>query len=133
MQLDQRFDCVGFLYDYLRRTPPGNALSTALSEALKRFTNLSSVFFTPVSFRCYVFTDLLRILTVSPVLRNITVNTSCMGDDREEWLSQLTGLNSLTLYDPTRAILQLLPDWLGRLSSTIQSLHLKVSFPFLNG
>lgn len=42
-------------------------------------------------------------------------------------LSQIVGLESLTVVDPNRAILDLLPNWLSRLSGTLRELHLLVS------
>ncbi|KAF8890708.1 hypothetical protein BD779DRAFT_1610777 [Infundibulicybe gibba] len=36
----------------------------------------------------------------------------------------MTGLDSLTIHDPSRAVLWLLPEWLGRLSDSLTRLHL---------
>lgn len=96
------------------------------------FTKLSSISFTPAA--CYedLFTESLRTLNTSPALQRLSVNATCMGGDRDALLSQITGLESLTLHDPTRATLQLLPDWLRRLSTTLKNLHLEVSFRILS-
>lgn len=62
-----------------------------------------------------------------PQLRELTVNSSCTDEVRAPILVQINELQKLTLRDPSRAILQILPDWLGRLSKSLTELHLRVS------
>lgn len=70
--------------------------------------------------------------TVLPQLLNcthfsdLTVGRACCDEDVSPLLTQLSGLNALTIHDPTRAILQLLPDWLIRLQGTLSRLALQV-------
>ncbi|KAK1230717.1 hypothetical protein PQX77_006167 [Marasmius sp. AFHP31] len=45
--------------------------------------------------------------------------------NKAELAASISGLTKLTLHDPYRKILQLLPDWLNRLSRTLVELHLK--------
>jgi len=52
-----------------------------------------------------------------------------MDDARAPILAEISGLRKLTLCDPTRAILHILPDWLDRLSNSLTELHLKVDIP----
>jgi hypothetical protein len=74
-----------------------------------------------------LFVEPLRLLKNSPDLLNLTVNAASSDTLSAPILSQIVGLGSLTLVDPNRAILDLLPDWLSRLSGTLQELHLLVS------
>jgi hypothetical protein len=43
-------------------------------------------------------------------------------------LVTISGLRELELSEPTEIILNLLPEWLGRLSKSLVALHLTVSF-----
>lgn len=66
----------------------------------------------------------------SPHLRELVVNTSCTNENNAPILTQITGLSKLSIHSPTRAILDLLPDWLRRLSDSLTELHLTVrTFP----
>lgn len=46
-------------------------------------------------------------------------------------ITQIRGLKRLELHGPTRAILELLPEWLNHLSETLKEVHLKVNLQFL--
>lgn len=72
---------------------------------------------------------ILRALQNTRTLKEITMkfNSGFAGEPVAEILVRLQGLTAVTLIDPSRAILQLLPDWLGRLSSTLKSLNMLVS------
>ena len=74
-----------------------------------------------------LFVEPLRLLRSSPDLRTLEVNAACTGRASAPVLSEIVGLGSLTLIDPGREILNLLPDWLSRLSDTLRELHLLVS------
>ena len=73
------------------------------------------------------------IMESLPVVKNsihlskLAVNSSCMSDSIAPVLTEIKRLRNLTLYGPGRAILNLLPEWLERLSKTLTGLHLKVS------
>ena len=96
-------------------------------EAIKSFTNLRSVQFTPQTYHEDLFRESLIALRDLRSLTEITVNASCTDEAKASVLAELYGLKKLTLDSPSRAILQLLPDWLRRLSGTLQELHLKVN------
>ena len=96
-------------------------------EAIKSFINLRSVQFTPQTYHEDLFRESLVALRDLRSLTGIAVNASCTDDAKAPALVELCGLKKLTLYNPSRAILQLLPDWLRKLSGTLQELHLKVN------
>ena len=96
-------------------------------EAIKSFSNLRSVQFTPQTYHEDLFRDSLIALRDLRSLTEIAVNASCTDEAKASVLAELHGLKKLTLDNPSRAILQLLPDWLRRLSGTLQELHLKVN------
>ena len=77
-----------------------------------------------------LFVEPLRLLQNSPELRTLKVNTACIAGVSALVLSRIVGLRCLTVADPNRAILDLLPDWLSRLSGTLCELHLLVSASF---
>ncbi|KAF7760029.1 hypothetical protein Agabi119p4_11724 [Agaricus bisporus var. burnettii] len=129
------------------RPPPANNLSEIIFDAITQFKNLRVAIFTPITFHEDVFTDVLKYLggsipssvdnsdislplrreavDIPPVLQELVVNTSCTDEVRAPLLIQITGLSKLSIHSPTRAILQLLSDWLRRLSDTLTELHLK--------
>lgn len=98
-----------------------------LAEAIKSFINLRRVQFTPQTYHEDLFQESLIALRDLRALTEIAVNESCTDDAKAPVLVELCGLKKLTLNSPSRAILQLLPDWLRRLSGTLQELHLTVS------
>ncbi|XP_006455885.1 hypothetical protein AGABI2DRAFT_210518 [Agaricus bisporus var. bisporus H97] len=104
------------------RPPPANYLSEIILDAITQFKNLRVAIFTPITFHEDVFTDAVDI---PPILQELVVNTSCTDEVRAPLLIQITGLSKLSIHSPTRAILQLLSDWLRRLSDTLTELHLK--------
>jgi len=76
-----------------------------------------------------LFVEPLRLLRNSQDLRTLEVNAACTGSASALVLSEIVGLGTLTLIDPNRDILNLLPGWLSRLSGTLCELHLLVSLP----
>lgn len=74
-----------------------------------------------------LFVEPLRLLQNSPELRTLKVGAACTAGISAPVLSKIIGLRSLALVDPNRAILDLLPDWLSRLSGTLRKLYLLVS------
>jgi hypothetical protein len=109
------------------RPPPRNTLPETIANAIAKFVNLSRVIFAPLTFHEDLFAQTLRILPDLRSLTDLTVNQSCTSDLLVPKLVEVNGLKKLTLFNPGRAILQLLPDWLRRLSPTLTELHLKVS------
>lgn len=117
---------------YLSSRPqPLNSLSTVLVNAIRLFTNLSSIKLTPATYHDDVFIQPLTALTEVENLHDLTVNLSCMGEVTAPLLATIKGIQRLTLHGPGRSILNILPEWLGRLSRTLTGLHLKVNSHFL--
>lgn len=82
----------------------------------------------------------IKIIGAIPeTLEELSVNSISLTDDpptdagnetipiRSTVLTKIEGLRKLTLADPNRAVLQVLPDWLEKLSKSLVELHLKVS------
>lgn len=109
------------------RPPPLNTVEEAILSAIQTFKNLQTVALLPTTYHEDLFTRALVELKSCHLLADLRVNSSCMDDVRAPILAELARLARLTLCDPTRAILQLLLDWLERLSSSLRDLHLKVS------
>lgn len=109
------------------RPPPRNTLPETIANVIVKFVNLSRVTFAPVTFHENLFAQTLHIVPNLHSLTDLTVNQSCMGDGLVHKLVGVNGLKKLTLFNPGRAILELLPDWLRRLFPTLTELHLKVS------
>lgn len=110
----------------MRRTPI-NPLAKCLIAAIPMWRNLAAVTIIPTHAPEGLFTEPLRLLRGLPDLRTLKVNSACADALSAAALSRVVGLKSLTLVDPNRAILDLLPDWLSRLSNTLHQLHLLVS------
>lgn len=132
--------CRGVYTGYLS---PTDTLSTIILNAITNFENLRVAILTPTTFDEGVFTNVLKFFASSPSpdiststhapsphaprnLQELIVNTSCTDEERAPLLTQVTGLSKLSIHSPTRAILELLPDWLRRLSDSLTELHLKV-------
>ena len=96
-----------------------------LSAAIRAYINLRAITLVPQIFHPGVVTEVLRVLTGPhrPMLHKLTVNTSCTDPSI---LVEIQGLRELGLQDPTRAVLQLLPGWLARLSTMLVEFHLRV-------
>ncbi|KAF9546255.1 hypothetical protein CPC08DRAFT_379982, partial [Agrocybe pediades] len=107
------------------RPPPRNTLSEKIATALPTFTNLISVIFTPVTYHEDLFALSIPILHNLAYLTELTVNASCTDDDHAPAIVQISRLRKLALKSPGRTILNLLPEWLGRLSPNLIELHLQ--------
>ncbi|TFK37578.1 hypothetical protein BDQ12DRAFT_736111 [Crucibulum laeve] len=107
------------------RPPPRNTLPVTLTNSIRAFVNLNRIELTPIIYHEDTFTETLGVLKEAKSLHELAVNACCMDDLRAPLLAKIDGIEKLTLHDPTRAILQLLPDWLERLSNKIMELHLK--------
>ena len=108
------------------RPPPLNKLSSRLKELIQCWPNIQTVVLAPSQFHENVFTDVLPLLLELSALRHLTVNTSCTNESHAPLLAQLRNLESLTIQSPSRAVLQLLPEWLEALSPTLRRFHLMV-------
>ncbi|KAF8637140.1 hypothetical protein AX17_003044 [Amanita inopinata Kibby_2008] len=107
------------------RPPPLNSLPTTLSNAVQNFHKLRAITLTPALYHEDVFTQTLHALKNISTLTDLTVNSSCIDAPRAPLIVQIHGLDRLEMRDPTRAILDALPEWLDRLSGTLKGLHLK--------
>ena len=99
--------------------------------AMLSYTNITSVTLTPMVADPKLFTEALRALADRPSLSRLAVNCSYMGECNAHVLVKIGGLHELELKDPTGTILDLLPEWLGRLSKSLVALHLTVISSFL--
>ncbi|KAJ7682854.1 hypothetical protein B0H17DRAFT_1075127 [Mycena rosella] len=109
---------------YLSTRPmSSDPLQEALLTAVKAFESLRIVEILPETYNSELFTALLDEIKDRASLINLRVNSSCTDDARAPILAHIVGLRKLELKSSTRAILQLLPDWLGRLTS-LKELHL---------
>lgn len=111
------------------RRAPINPLANCLIAAIPSWRNLVALTIDPMQAPDGLFVGSLRLLRDSPDLRILRVNAACADGISAPVLSGIVRLRSLTLIDPNRAILDLLPDWLSRLSGTLRKLHLLVRTP----
>ncbi|KAF9526215.1 hypothetical protein CPB83DRAFT_940082 [Crepidotus variabilis] len=107
------------------RAPPRNTLPANITKALETFVNLRSVQFTPSTWNNQLFTTALPILPTLLFLDDLEVNASCLDEPNALSLSFISGLRRLSIWNPSRAILQLLPDRLDRLSVSLVDLALE--------
>ncbi|KAG5643186.1 hypothetical protein DXG03_001390 [Asterophora parasitica] len=107
------------------RIPPLYIFCDTLASAIEKFTNLSKITLCPSTFHETFLAKSLEILPSLTHLRDLTVNSSCMGSETVPLLVQINQLCKLTLHSPGRLILNALPEWLERLSPTLIGLHLK--------
>ncbi|KAJ7166587.1 hypothetical protein C8R46DRAFT_264096 [Mycena filopes] len=105
---------------YLPHPPPLKVILEIIPAALKTFENLRTAEIFPDS--DHPFTEILSGLEGRSSLVDLRVNSSCTDEASAPLLVKINGLRQLELQRPTRAILQLLPDWLGRLTS-LSALH----------
>lgn len=110
---------------YLSSRPSLDLLPEALLAAVQVFENLHTVEISPELYPNDLFPAILAQLRDRGSLVNLRVNSSCTDDETAPILAKIEGLRKLQLESPSRAILQLLPDWLGRLT-LLRELHLTV-------
>ncbi|KAF8174704.1 hypothetical protein K438DRAFT_1980165 [Mycena galopus ATCC 62051] len=126
--------CDGLLYSAsLPRNAPNvkilrikgypDSLSVTLLPAVKTFKNLQTVEIMPDKSHDDLFTPILAKFENLPSLVALHVNSACMDETNALLVSKIAGLRTLGLERPNRMILQLLLDWLGRLTS-LKELHL---------
>ncbi|KAJ7041145.1 hypothetical protein C8F04DRAFT_947579 [Mycena alexandri] len=105
---------------YLPHPPSLKAILEVIPAAIKTFETLQTVEIFPDS--DHPFTEILTELESQPSLVNLRVNSACTDEASAPLLAKIEGLRQLELQRPTRAILQLFSDWLGRLAS-LEELH----------
>ena len=96
--------------------------------AVKSYADITSVTLTPMAFNPGIFTGVLHALGDRPFLSRLTVNQCCMEEPNAHVLAKIGELRELELFSPNQTILNLLPEWLGRLSKSLVALHLTVNF-----
>ncbi|CAL1696514.1 unnamed protein product [Somion occarium] len=112
----------GYLED---RPPPINTFPDLLCHALGQWTNLRSFTFAPLEYPDVLITQTLDSLPLCDSLRSLTVGSPCCSEDAAPLLVQVESLESLTIENPSRAILNIMPDWLNRLSGTLTTLRFR--------
>ena len=70
-----------------------------------------------------LFTEALRALADRPSLSRLAVNRCCTEEPNAHVLVKIGGLRELELSEPDQIILDLLPEWLGRMSESLVALH----------
>ncbi|KAI0640962.1 hypothetical protein C8Q79DRAFT_1004016 [Trametes meyenii] len=119
--LVRRFEVSGFLSS---RPPPINKFPAYVRSAVECWPNLQALVFSPQMYHESLFNDTLPLLPRLTLLKSLSVNTACTNESHVDVLVQVRGLEILTIQSPTRAILQLLPDWIGQLQNTLRILRL---------
>ncbi|KAJ6482952.1 hypothetical protein C8R47DRAFT_1133302 [Mycena vitilis] len=100
-----------------------DCLRETLLPSVKAFQNLQTLEILPDDNRDDLLTPILSELGSRSSIINLRVNSSCMDETNAPILVNYGGLVQLGLERPSRTILQLLPDWLRRLTS-LKELHL---------
>ena len=108
------------------RPPPRNTTGTRILHAVQSYHNLNAVEISPTTFPEGIFAEILHALKTCSSLRCLTANSTYTDEAGSSAMVMIDGLRCLTIIDPTRAILNLLPDWLSRLSESLTELHLRV-------
>ena len=88
--------------------------------------NLQAVTLTPHKATGPALLQVIKALCDCPCLRAITVNEFCLHEDMVSDLTEVVGLEEITLLHPTRAAFMVLPSWLVKLQSTLLGLKLLV-------
>lgn len=105
-----------------------NSLETKLLAAIQSYPNLHVMEISPETAHPHIFNNVLTTLLTRPFLRQLTINSACIDEIGTSTLITIGNLEKLVLQDPSRAILNVLPCWLSRLSHSLTELHLKVCF-----
>lgn len=112
---------------YLSPRPlPSNHLSIYLQNAIPLWNNLHTVVFAPLQYHDELFSTVTPFLQGCHSLHCLVLNASCTQEAQIAGLIEIQKLEDLTILNPTRAILQRLPQWLRGLSDTLEEFHLKV-------
>ena len=100
-----------------------------LLAAIQAYKNLISLEISPKIYHPDIFLEILPSVALKTTLQELVVNSACATESSASMLVRIGHghLENLSLLDPTRAILNELPGWLGHLSSTLVGLHLKVT------
>ncbi|OCH86234.1 hypothetical protein OBBRIDRAFT_855495 [Obba rivulosa] len=100
-------------------------LATNILDGVRAYHNLHTIVFAPKQYDENLFTDIIPLLHSCASLQDLTVGPACTNALCTPALVQIENLERLAIQSPTRAILQRLPEWLGRLSSTLRVFHLQ--------
>lgn len=109
------------------RGPPRNQFGAILESAIREWPNLRFVTFAPTECHKEVFTGSLVALATLRHLQHLTIDWNCCNEASQcASLGELRGLQSLIVIDPTRALLNMLPDWLSQLKGTLTRFSMQV-------
>jgi len=111
---------------------PSESLDFISLEALESYTQITSVTLDPHTDDVGSLIDILRVLGNRPSLMRLNVDSDCIDEHNAPILANIDGLHELGLSNPNRAILNILPEWLGRLSKSLIALHFTVRFQTLH-
>ncbi|KAF7316182.1 hypothetical protein MIND_00136400 [Mycena indigotica] len=98
-------------------------IAETLLAAIKAFVNLKTLELVPDIYPDDFFTPILQQALELSSLQILRVNSSCMSEADSAILANLVRLRVLELRSPTRAILNILPDWLTKMDQ-LTELHL---------
>ncbi|KAI0078815.1 hypothetical protein K474DRAFT_1593325 [Panus rudis PR-1116 ss-1] len=108
------------------RPPPLNTFPSTLARLITDlWTNLHSITFTPQEYPDVLIPNTITALQKCTFLRSLHVNNAYCTEEIAPQLMQIERLESLTIENPSRAILGLLPEWLERLAPTLDAFNLK--------
>ncbi|KAJ7065036.1 hypothetical protein C8F01DRAFT_1129199, partial [Mycena amicta] len=110
----------GFLFPNVVSTLP---ISETLLAAVKAFKNLKALEILPDIYPDDFFTEIIHQGLDLPLLTTLRVNSSCMSEGDSAILARFDRLRILELRNPTRAILNILPEWLAKMGG-LNELHL---------
>ncbi|KAL6307344.1 hypothetical protein BKA93DRAFT_816002 [Sparassis latifolia] len=111
---------------YLTYRPPfAITFPAELRAALRCWCNLNTIIVAPKQHHEDLLNDILPLLPEVPKLHALSINSSYAQEVHTQILVQVGQLEALTIQNPSRAVLSLLPEWLGRMSRTLRELHLK--------
>ncbi|KAH9856164.1 hypothetical protein C2E23DRAFT_882278 [Lenzites betulinus] len=121
VQLVQYLEVSGFLPGHPKIR---NRMMEYIETAIKSWPNLQTIVLDPTSYHPSLFTEILPLLPQLQFLRSLHVNAYGIDQALAPKLTELRNLNSLTLHSPSRALLDLLPRWLGKLQDTLREFKL---------
>ncbi|KAF8918376.1 hypothetical protein CPB85DRAFT_1281794 [Mucidula mucida] len=104
------------------RAAHADRLASYLLNAVRLFVNLKTCSFCPKKYPPNLF---LHSVPELKHLTRLSVNSSCTDTDTTAVLVALSNLRSLTIKDASRAVLDVLPDWVSTMVPTLTELHLQ--------
>jgi hypothetical protein len=100
-----------------------NKQANLLRDATKSFADFTCVKITPVTYNGDALVGIVEELSRRTNIRKLTINSSCMDENKMSSLANMSTMDTLSLIDPTRAALDILPTWLAKLK-LLRHLHL---------